>query len=119
MTLVFAERCKICKTKTKIIGGSCTLSAHQDRVNDIKKRKTKQKERKAAAAKQRVKQSCACGCWAMLRPGQSVAVVEVNDMGARVTSNTPINELDAATVVDLGFAGITSVYMSLLSHVLK
>ena len=108
LTLTYVEKCKTCKTKTKIIGGNCILPTHQDRVDEIKKNKGIQKKRREKAENQLVKKICACGCWALLRPGQNVAVVEVMDMGDHVITNTPINELDTDTVVASGAAGIAT-----------
>lgn len=99
------ERCPTCKTKTKVIGGRCILSSHQERVLEIKQKKALEKKQFEAAKNKRRKMTYKCGCWAVLRPGQSVAVVDVKNINGRIISSDLITTMDPDSIVAAGAAG--------------
>ena len=52
------ERCKVCKTKTKIIGDVCIMGQHQKLADEIKENKENEKRQIEASRNKVVKVTC-------------------------------------------------------------
>ena len=83
------QRCSICTTKTKVIGGPCTGLTHKDLAKEIKARKKRDKELVDAAKKKARVVTCKCGCWGKLKPGDSIPLSGDKDDSIPISKMTP------------------------------
>ena len=99
------ERCTTCKTKTKVIGGSCILDSHQSLASALKAKKIRDKKLIEASKNKAVTVTCSCGCWANLRPGECAPKHEVKDDKGNVTSVLKCSSMSVAAIKNAQIAG--------------